>query len=82
MQTNKVQAIRMSEVFGIEDYDLSHRKDTIMQYVLKALHALTDIAEHHVWRGVADVHYIFLWNSAALQLCAYKVIGAGNVDHT
>ena len=78
LQTKGLHGLGISEVFNILDDHSYQRKHEILRIILRAL---MDNAEQPVWSGRADVHYIVVWNTDALQLRDYEVIGCGIDEH-
>ena len=74
-QKRAVHGFGISEVFNIADDDKHQQRQEIMKLILGELNA--DSAEHPVWIGKTDVHYIFVWNTNALTCLLYEVISCG-----
>ena len=91
--TKSVHAFGISEVFGIEEHDLHEERQRIMNRILCELNADSAAQPAHssndqvacldrpVWKGFADVHYIFVWNTTVLDLLHYEVISCGVREH-
>ena len=69
-----MHAFGISEVFNISDNDKDQKRQEIMTTILSKLN---ESDTRHFWTGKADVHYIFIWNTDALQCCDYEVISCG-----
>jgi len=79
IQRKTVHAFGISEVFNITDDHEHQRRQEIMKLILDELNA--DSAAQPVWTGKVDVHYIFVWNTDALNCLEYKVISCGIQEH-
>ena len=65
-------SVANSEVFGQREDHLKDKRDRIMKELLAQLNQRS--AAQPAWRGMTDVHYIFLWNSNTLSLLDYEVV--------
>ena len=69
-----MHAFGISEVFNVKDDDKDQERQEIMMTILSELN---ESDARHFWTGKADIHYIFIWNTDALQCCDYEVISCG-----
>ena len=75
VKRNKVHAIGICEVFGLNDDSDADRKrrKSIMNHLL---HVRRD-GSGCAWEGKCDAHNIFLWNTPKLLMVDYEVVSCG-----
>jgi hypothetical protein len=74
-----VDAMGISEVFGMLEEDLHEARLLIMQHLLEELNSSV---EPPAWTGQCDAHYIFLWNASKLQLKEHDMVSCGITEHS
>ena len=83
-----LDALGVSEVLSLRNDTLQPERLLIMQAIVEKLNSsaglvassadgLDSSAERSAWRGQADGHYIFLWNTKRIILQAYEYISCG-----